>query len=280
VVLDTDTYNEIDDQFALAYLLHSQDVVDPEAIYAAPFHNDRSSSPGDGMEKSFEEIERLLERLDMPDFPHFRGSARTIDANPDEPPESEAVADLVERSKSASREEPLAIIAIGAITNIAAALRTDPSLAERCTVTWLGGNAPGFPRPSEFNLNGDREAARIVFDSGVPLYVVPAWPVSSHLTTTREELSTYLDLEQPLSRFLYDRFAEYGPAEGVWSKEIWDIGAVAWLVVPDAIRSYAGATPLIAPDGTYAVRPERRPCQMAYYINRDTIYSDMFRRLG
>ena len=49
VVLDTDTYNEVDDQFALAHLLLSPDEVEIEAVYAAPFFNDRSSGPADGM---------------------------------------------------------------------------------------------------------------------------------------------------------------------------------------------------------------------------------------
>ena len=64
MVLDTDTYNEIDDQFALTYALLSPDKLSVEAIYAAPFHNSRSNGPGDGMEKSYEEILRLLEFLD------------------------------------------------------------------------------------------------------------------------------------------------------------------------------------------------------------------------
>src|SRR5512142_601964 len=64
MVLDTDTYNEIDDQFALVYSLLSPGRLHVEAIYAAPFTNDRSTGPGDGMEKSYEEILRLLERLD------------------------------------------------------------------------------------------------------------------------------------------------------------------------------------------------------------------------
>src|SRR5690606_2550982 len=59
MVLDTDTYNEVDDQFALVYALLSPDSVAVEAIYAAPFHNNRSSGPADGMEKSYEEIMRL-----------------------------------------------------------------------------------------------------------------------------------------------------------------------------------------------------------------------------
>ncbi|MEO2199220.1 MAG: hypothetical protein ABGY72_24480, partial [bacterium] len=59
-VLDTDTYNEIDDQYALAYCLLSPERISVEAIYAAPFVNDRSTSAAQGMEKSYEEILRLL----------------------------------------------------------------------------------------------------------------------------------------------------------------------------------------------------------------------------
>ena len=32
-----------------------------EAIYAAPFYNEKSSSPGDGMEKSYQEIQKVLQ---------------------------------------------------------------------------------------------------------------------------------------------------------------------------------------------------------------------------
>src|SRR5688572_10472176 len=66
MVLDTDTYNEIDDQFALVYALLSPERIKVEAIYAAPFHNSRSEGPEDGMLKSYDEILRLLERLERP----------------------------------------------------------------------------------------------------------------------------------------------------------------------------------------------------------------------
>ena len=56
MVLDTDTYNEVDDQFALAYAVRSEEKISLEAVYAAPFHNDRSSGPRDGMESSYNEI--------------------------------------------------------------------------------------------------------------------------------------------------------------------------------------------------------------------------------
>ena len=56
VVLDTDTYNEIDDQFALSYLLRSPERARVRGIFAAPFFNENSVSPEDGMEKSHREI--------------------------------------------------------------------------------------------------------------------------------------------------------------------------------------------------------------------------------
>lgn len=56
VVIDTDTFNEVDDQFALAYLLKNQDRLRLQAIYAAPFLNEKAETPGSGMEKSYQEI--------------------------------------------------------------------------------------------------------------------------------------------------------------------------------------------------------------------------------
>ena len=60
VVLDTDAYNEIDDQFAISYLLKSKERFHVRAICAAPFLNKRSESAKDGMEKSYKEIFKLL----------------------------------------------------------------------------------------------------------------------------------------------------------------------------------------------------------------------------
>ena len=84
MVLDTDTYNEIDDQFALVYALISPEL-DVQAVYAAPFLNDRSTGPGDGMEKSYEEILRVLDKLDVsPDGFAFTGQPDFI-ADPGSP---------------------------------------------------------------------------------------------------------------------------------------------------------------------------------------------------
>ena len=64
VVLDTDIYNEIDDQYALAYLMRSPENVRLQAVYAAPFVLEgRSSSPSEGMERSYQEAEWTLDLI-------------------------------------------------------------------------------------------------------------------------------------------------------------------------------------------------------------------------
>ena len=42
MVLDTDTYNEIDDQFARAYLLRSTEKRNVQVIYVAPFFDENN----------------------------------------------------------------------------------------------------------------------------------------------------------------------------------------------------------------------------------------------
>ena len=56
MILDTDTYNEIDDQFALALAMLAPDRIDLACVCAAPFHNPNSESYADGMERSYREI--------------------------------------------------------------------------------------------------------------------------------------------------------------------------------------------------------------------------------
>ncbi len=112
MVLDTDTYNEIDDQFALVYALISPEL-NVQAVYAAPFHNSRSSGPGDGMQKSYEEILRVLGKLsrDADGFAH-KGSTHYL-TDVQQPEASPAVKDLIARAKQSSPEDPLYVVAVG-----------------------------------------------------------------------------------------------------------------------------------------------------------------------
>ena len=76
VVIDTDTYNEIDDQFAIAHAMLT-DEMNIEAMYAAPFHNTARNTKdyADGMEQSYDEIFRILDKMPVSfDGPVLKGS--------------------------------------------------------------------------------------------------------------------------------------------------------------------------------------------------------------
>lgn len=96
--------------------------------------------------------------------------------------------------------DPLRILALGPLTNVASLLDRPERISE---VVLVGGNtsSPGrFPPwwPHEFNLTCDRPAARAVFESSVPLTVVPLDVARRMRVGTRElaelrgELGEYL----------------------------------------------------------------------------------------
>ena len=277
VVLDTDAYNEVDDQFAIAHLLRSPN--DVEAVYAAPFHNDRSDGPGDGMEKSHEELERVLSLLDRSEDLAYRGSTRYMDA-PDEPVESPAAADLVERAR-ADRDGPLYVVAIGAVTNVASAIASAPDVVDDVVVIWLGGHPVDWRTADEFNLKQDVHAARVLFDSGVPLVHVPCLNVAEHVKTTVPELERHLRGRGEAADFLFERFADYDATdgEGVWSKELWDLAATAVLAVPGAVESCLDHSPVLTDELTWSRDPNRHLIRRVTRVDRDAVLGDLFERL-
>lgn len=200
LVIDTDAYNEIDDQFAISYALRAQDRLHLLALCAAPFHNERSTGPADGMEKSYQEILKLLS-LAGENVPVYRGSTTYL---PDEktPVPSDAAQALAQLAMEHTTENPLYVAAIGAITNVASALLMQPEIADRMVLVWLGGSALHWPDNQEFNILQDVAAARVAFDSGVPLVLLPCHGVVTHFTTTGPELEYWLRGKNPLCDYL------------------------------------------------------------------------------
>lgn len=295
IVLDTDTYNEIDDQFAVVHALLSPDQMSVEGLYAAPFYNSRSASPGDGMEKSYDEIIRLLDRLDVhADNLVYRGSDGFLESL-EQPYESPAATDLIERAMT-SDDDLLYVVAIGALTNIASAILLEPKIIERIVVVWLGGHARHWPHTVEFNLAGDVLAARFVFDCGVPLVQIPCAGVTSHLRSTVSEIEQYVQGRGAIGDYLSETFKSYRDDQFVRSKEIWDVVAIAYLINADWIPSNIVSSPIITQRTPMDVRSQnpkswsthpltwsfdhsRHQIRCAYYVNRDPIFRDLFSKL-
>jgi inosine-uridine nucleoside N-ribohydrolase len=280
MVLDTDTYNEVDDQFALAYSLLSPEKIDVQAVYAAPFYNDRSTGPEDGMEKSYDEIVRLLgKRNRRQDGSVFKGS-RSYLKSYDTPVDSPAARDLIERAGACTCDDPLYVIAIGAITNVASAILMAPDIISKIAVVWLGGNPLDYPTTREFNLMQDIHAARVIFDCGAPVTMIPCMGVASHLLATVPELERCIGGKNALCEALVELFSAYSSDHFAWAKEIWDVSTIGYLVNPDWVPTYLAHSPLLTDDCHWAKDATRHMIRVAYMLNRNAIFKDMFSKLG
>jgi len=137
---------------------------------------------------------RLVEIAGRPDIPVAAGASHPLVRNlitaahvhgnnglagvefpaPKIKPVRESATEIIRRLVRSSPGE-ITIVAVGPLTNVAIALRADPELAGmiRAIVIMGGSLSGGNATPAaEFNLYADPEAARIVFDAGVPLTMV------------------------------------------------------------------------------------------------------------
>lgn len=279
VILDTDAFNEIDDQFCIAYLMKRPEEIHLLAINAAPFFNENSTGPADGMERSYQEILKLREMVD-PDskIPVFRGSdAFMTDRNT--PVYSEACDNIIKTVMES--EEKVIIVAIGAITNVASAILKCPEIATRAGVIWLGGHATHVLQDQiEFNLRGDIAAAQVVFDSGIDLLQVPCLGVCSEVSTTPAELGAYLSGKNEVCDYLTNIVTDVCKHKYAGSRVIWDVTTATTLLRPDAYEVDIQPCPKIADDGRYLFDKNPHRYLYVHRFYRDRVFEDLFRTLA
>lgn len=286
VVLDTDTYNEIDDQFAIAYLLRNDEKLRTKAIYAAPFLNEKADTPKEGMEKSFKEIHHILRLEQEPPRPipvlkgaeHFLKDEKT-------PAVSEAAIDLAKRAMDYTPEEPLYVVGIAAATDIASAILLNSEIIPRIVVVWLGGSSFHEVGREEFNYMEDFYAVQVLFGSGVYLIQVPGWGVAEHFTISCPELEYYLLGKNPLSdylaRYTIEESEGWWPKKP-WAKAIWDLPAVAVLLNQNErfMKTRIVKRPIPQKDSTYLFEETDETLEYVYEICREELFQDLFEKLN
>ncbi|MDR2607220.1 MAG: nucleoside hydrolase [Treponema sp.] len=284
VIIDTDTYNEIDDQFALAFLIKSPEKLVLKGIYAAPFYNQNSSSPADGMEKSYNEIFNVLTLMKRDDLkPLVKRGSVTYLPSETEPVDSEAARDLAELAMKYSADKPLYVIAIGAITNVASAILLKPEIIDRIVIIWLGGNALHWINNVEFNLSQDVAAARVVFGCGAALVQLPCSGVVTEFATSGPELEHWLRGKNELCNYLVDvttKAAIHDSGIPTWTRVIWDVCTVGWLLDGDYMEDRLEPSPIPEYDHHWSIDPRRHLYRYVYHINRDRLFEELFKKLA
>src|SRR4051812_47592980 len=192
------------------------------------------------------------------------------------PPGARAIVDEALRDD----ERPLVVTCGGPLTNVAAALRAEPRIAERMTLAWIGGGAhPGGGW--EDNLSVDVPAAHVVFnESAVPIQQFPQ-------LTYRQCLWSVAEMEDELTSlgefgsWLYQRFTS--PPSFVEIQGMWPMGDSPTLLATglgaESSASRSIARPWIAEDQSYRDHPRRGEITLFDSVDFRLILGDFLARL-
>jgi len=144
----------------------------------------------------------LLRRLVTAAYAHGEnGLGGAVFPEPTIKPVAEPAAELI-RSVIRRYPKEVTLITVGPLTNVAAALNGDPELASLIKgVVMMGGSLSGgnITPAAEFNIYVDPEAARIVFQSGIPLTMV-GLDVTRRTSLTDEHVRLLEAAQNPVSQ--------------------------------------------------------------------------------
>jgi inosine-uridine nucleoside N-ribohydrolase len=185
---------------------------------------------------------------------------------------------LVERIRRAAAEQPVTLVAVGPLTDIALALKREPrlpALVERLIVMGGAFDRRGNITPyAEFNFHCDPHAADVVCAAGFPLTIVPLNVTEQVALTKRhvEELEARTGGPTLASRLLRASMSNYAAADAIDACFMHDALAAALISHPDLVKCEERAVRVVT-DGSragesVAVRDAaRRPARIALGVD-------------
>ena len=154
--------------------------------------------------------------------------------------------------RAARSAEPLTVIALGPLTNVAAALDGCPDLVDALSeIVVMGGafDVPGNVTPhAEFNIHEDPWAADVVFASGAPVTLVGLDVTRRASMHRRDGPHWFEGTSRPAllaNRILADRFEERGDAQEFY---LHDPLAVAAALDPDILTCRPAQVSVVTDD--------------------------------
>ena len=281
VILDCDTANEMDDQYAVAYVLGRSDRFELLAM-TAEHHASRGNPRAIGMEESYEEFFRVMKVCHKEGAcPVYRGAPSSMCEDAlCRPVTSEASRAIVRLARES--DDILYILATGPVTNIAAAISEAPDITEKLCVIWLGGNCYEWESASECNVWGDCPAAQIMMDSGVMVVQLPAFGKEDHgtvqLRITRDDFMENLAGDSDASVFFRDTLPTELKRCTDWeSHVIWDIAGPCVLTLPEAYEFSIVPAPIFTDNIEYRFDDSRHRIIYMERLAPKIILDDMYK---
>ena len=275
VIVDTDAACEADDPFAIAHALLCKKF-EMKAIFAEQFGAPETTR------MSYKEITTVLEAmgLDVPVFMGEEGKLADVEGK-----EISPAAKFLIKEALTENDKPLYVLCLGAITNVASAIRECPEITKRMTVVWIGGQNFDSPNPNfrEFNSGNDIQAANYVVDSGVELWLIPV-NVYGTMHIGLAEIQRRIAPCGKIGKHLFENMITYNMSEyaGWTAGESWSLGdspAVGVALDQNCGQYVYREAPVFLEDTTYRFEEGRPKIRVYTSINSRFILEDFIAKL-
>ncbi|TDQ16674.1 inosine-uridine nucleoside N-ribohydrolase [Algoriphagus boseongensis] len=248
VIIDADTANEVDDLFALARALYSQEL-DIIGITSAQFHISPLATDSTVKESQLinEQLIQLTERkgISLPIGSNFPLKSAS------EPQRSPASDFIIQEALKMRGKEKLNLVILGSCTNVASAIIQEPRIIPKIKVHYLGiwhdPTTNTFDK-KEFNSGNDTIAVNVLFDTPNLDLTIMSATTSQHLVFEKTKVDQELKGKSELGDFLVNRWETY---TRWWTKEdpekarwiMWDVAIIEALIHPEWTKTEEFWTP-------------------------------------
>lgn len=279
VIFDTDANNEVDDQYALAYLLFSGDHFAVEGVTVNATSDPDGYSTLSPVSDHYDEAKRIMQLCGVwGEIPLYAGAQKGFNDIKDDLDNPEfdgyqAVNFIIEQAMR-ERDQKLVLLPVGKLTNIALALKKEPGIAERVHIVWLGSN---YPEPGEHNQDWDIPSMNYVLDVDVQFDMVTVRYGKPSGTTAMMVAKTEVLRRMPgkgprisepvtgrygggfytIGDYAVELYNKYG--SHMWGepkgRALFDMAAVAIVKNPEWAENYVHPAPIFL-DGKWVERPD------------------------
>lgn len=294
VIIDNDFGGDPDGLVQLAHHLLSP-TVDVRAVIGTHL---RPGDPWNGADDVGDAVRLANEVVELVgqtgQYPVLAGSRGYL-SDPTTVVESEGIDFIIKEAMRDDTDLPLYMVCGASLTEIAAAWKKEPRIAERLTLVWIGGHeheglaevAPGAP-DLEYNLHQDVVAGQIIFnESNIRLWQVPRDSYRSCLYS-RAELLTELQDSGPVGEYLAAALGRVSVMVSGWgfsAGEAYALGdsplvlltALQTAFEPDTASSCWTNVPCptLLSSGLYAANPNGRSIRVYGLLDNRLMFGDM-----
>jgi len=280
VVITTDIGTEIDDLWAVAHLLLS-----PELEVKGIVTTHAPNLPNPAAETSSKFAQELTAKLPARlRVPVMAGSSKPL-ANPTTPSPNAGVDFLIESAKGRNAETRITVVVIGAATDVASALLTDPTWADRISVVAMGFD--NYPKGGDpWNVKNDPNAWRVLLNSNAPIVVGDTEVTRKSLRMTPDRAHTLLaQLPEPAGLLLarFDAWTAHNAKLAqqetgspiVWP--IWDEVVPAYLI--GAAKSETRPRPQLKDDLSFDLENPRGTIEWITSVDDSKVWADLLAKI-